>query len=195
MAERSSAAGSVMIEPSRTFPERENPHGRGRRCPDAAGGNRGLGGEARALPTGPLRSVHHPVPHTSRTVVRGRRHTHDRQILSSRPLHVAHHPSRPPRAIGRPWDAARPRSSLWKANASKPSTLTATLSTERVFGLRKSRERRIRVARRRLRHRSRVLVANARDLRDGVNDVRRLVVDSTEGLRSEERRVGLDEDP
>ena len=195
MAERSSAAGSVVIEPSRTFPERENPHGLGRRCPDAAGGNRGLGGEARALPTGPLRSVHHPVPHTSRTVVRGRRHTNDRQILSSHPPNVAHHPSRSPRVGRSSWDAARPRSSLWKANASKPSTLTATLSTERVFGLRKSRERRVRVARRRLSHRSHVLVANASDLRDGVDDVRRLVVGPTERLRSEERRVGLDEEP
>ena len=70
MAERSSPAVSAFVEPSRTFPERENPHGRGRGCPDAAGGNRGLGEVARALPTGPLRSVHHPDPHTSGTIVR-----------------------------------------------------------------------------------------------------------------------------
>ena len=63
MAERTST-GSAVVEPSRTFPERENPHGLVRGCPDAAGGNRGLGGEARALPTGQHRSVHQPVPHT-----------------------------------------------------------------------------------------------------------------------------------
>ena len=80
MAERSSPTGSAVVEPSRTFPERENPHGRGRGCPDATGGNRGLGGEGRALPTDPLRSVHHPVPHIVETAVRGRRHTPDPRV-------------------------------------------------------------------------------------------------------------------
>jgi len=74
MAERSSPTGSAVVESSRTFPERENPHGRGRGCPDASDGGCSLGGATRALPSELLRSFHHPDPHTERTA-RPRRHT------------------------------------------------------------------------------------------------------------------------
>src|SRR5687767_9830684 len=201
MAERSSPTRSACIESSRTFPERESPHGRGRGCPDASDGNRSSGGEARALPTEPLRSVHHPDPHTDETTVRRRHHTRNPKVPPSRDPIVTH-PS--PRSLEAPGRSNRSglRKLLWKTHASKPSTLTATLSIERPFDggdarerlLGKSGERIGRVACGGLRDRSRIFVANAGHFGDGQHDIRRLVLGSPKLLWSEERRVGLHEE-
>src|SRR5262245_15433182 len=148
MAERSSPTGSAFVEPSRTFPERENPHGRGRGCPDAAGGNRGLGGEVRALPTRPHRSVHHPDPHIERSDRRGHTRTGSRVACDARNLT---HPSSAPRGARGTAVPFGGLDHLWKSNASKPSTLDATLSAEQVFevenALREPGERVARVVR------------------------------------------------
>ena len=187
MAERTSPAGSAFAEPSRTFPERENPHGRGRGCPDAFGGNRGLGGEARALPTGPLRSVHHPDPHTDGTTVRGRHHTRHPRIPSGRDPIVTHLSLLLLEAPGDPAGPDGASSLMWKTHASNPQLSLQPFDSERPFESGKAGERRRRVARGGLGNGPRILLAHSRDLGDREHDVGRLVVVAPKRLRSEER--------